>query len=181
MTATRALLRPAALLAIALLVINDHVLKARAPGLVTGKLSDIAGLVFFPLLLAAAAEQVGLRGGRAAVIGAAAATGIVFAAIKLWAPAGELYRMGLAALQWPFHAVAAVLRDGALPALGRVRLVQDPTDLIALPALLVPIALARAESASGEAGGAASTVALARPESVSGEAGGAASTVAPST
>jgi hypothetical protein len=141
--ATRALLRPAALLAIALLVINDHVLKARAPGLVTGKLSDVAGLVFFPLLLAAAAEQVGLRGGRAAVIAAAAATGIAFAAIKLWAPAGELYRVGLAALQWPFHALAALLDGSALPALGRVRLVQDPTDLLALPALLVPVALAR--------------------------------------
>jgi hypothetical protein len=141
--ATRALLRPAALLAIALLVVNDHVLKARAPGLVTGKLSDVAGLVFFPLLLAALAEQVGLRRGRAAVIAAAAATGIVFAAVKLWAPAGELYRAGLAALQWPFHAVAAAVTGHALPALGRVRLTQDPTDLIALPALLVPVALAR--------------------------------------
>lgn len=143
MIATRALLRPAALLSIALLVINDHVLKAHAPGLVTGKLSDVAGLSFFPLLLAAAAEQVGLRGGRAAVLAAAIATGLAFAAVKLWAPAGELYCVGFAALQWPFHAAAAAVTDTALPALGRARLVQDPTDLLALPMLLVPVALAR--------------------------------------
>ncbi len=142
MIATRALLRPTALLAIALLVINDHVLKAQVPGLVTGKLSDVAGLIFFPLLLAALAEQVGLRGGRAAVIAAAIATGLAFAAIKLWAPAADLYRLGLAALQWPFRAIAAAVTDTALPSLGRVQLVQDPTDLLALPALLVSVALA---------------------------------------
>jgi len=141
--ATRALLRPVALLAIALLVINDHVLKTRAPGLVTGKLSDLAGLSFFPLLLAAAAEQVGLRGDRAAVLAATIATGLAFSAVKLWAPAGELYRVGFAALQWPFRAVAAAITDTALPALGRAQLAQDPTDLLVLPALLVPIALAK--------------------------------------
>jgi hypothetical protein len=141
--ATRALLGPMALLAIALLVVNDHVLKARAPGLVTGKLSDVAGLIFFPLLLAALAEQVGLRRGRRAVIAAAIATGIVFAAIKLWEPAGDAYRVGLAALQWPFRVIAAAVTDTALPALGRAQLTQDPTDLLALPALIVPVALAR--------------------------------------
>jgi hypothetical protein len=142
-TATRALLRPVALLAIALLVINDHVLKARAPGVVTGKLSDVAGLIFFPLLLAAALEQVGLRGGRAAVLVSAIATCVAFAAIKTVPAAGDLYRVGLAALQWPLRALAAAAADTALPALGRARLMQDPTDLLALPALLIPLALAQ--------------------------------------
>ena len=36
--------------AILVLLINDHLLKGAAPGWVTGKLSDFAGLVFFPLL-----------------------------------------------------------------------------------------------------------------------------------
>lgn len=143
MIATRALLGPAALLAVALLVLNDHVLKAHAPGVVTGKLSDLAGLIFFPLLLAAAAEHAGLRRGRTAVIAAALATGAVFAAIKLWEPAGDLYRIGLAALQWPFRALAAALTDTALPALGRARLTADPTDLLVLPVLIVPVLLAR--------------------------------------
>ena len=39
------------LAAIALLFLNDHILKAAWPGLVTGKLSDVAGFVFFPFLL----------------------------------------------------------------------------------------------------------------------------------
>ena len=49
MIASRALATPIAIFAIALLVVNDHVLKLACPGLVTGKLSDFAGLMFFPL------------------------------------------------------------------------------------------------------------------------------------
>lgn len=142
MIATRALTAPVTVLAIAVLVVNDHVLKARAPGLVTGKLSDLAGMVFFPLLLAAAAEMLGIRRGRAAVIAAAIATGAVFAAIKLWAPAGDAYRVGLAALQWPFRVLAAAVTDTAIPGLGRARLTADPTDLVVLPALIAPVWLA---------------------------------------
>ena len=41
-------MHPVALAAIAVLVVNDHVLKSAYPGWLTGKLSDIAGLVFFP-------------------------------------------------------------------------------------------------------------------------------------
>jgi hypothetical protein len=143
--ASRALVRPIPLLAIALLVANDHALKAAYPGLVTGKLSDFAGLVFFPLLLAAAAEQVGVRRGVAAVVAAAIATGLSFAAIKLSPAAAEIYRVGLAGVQWPFRAAFAVLADDPVPAIGRVALVADPTDLVALVALAVPIALARRE------------------------------------
>lgn len=141
MIATRALAGPLPLLAIALLILNDHVLKARVPGVATGKLSDLAGMVFFPLLLAAMAEHVGLRR-RGTVAIAAVATGTVFAAIKLWAPAGDLYRVGLAALQWPFRALAASVTDTALPALGRAHLTTDLTDLVVLPALIVPVLLA---------------------------------------
>ena len=39
---------PPTLLALAVLVLNDHVLKQAAPGVVTGKLSDVAGLVLAP-------------------------------------------------------------------------------------------------------------------------------------
>jgi hypothetical protein len=41
----RLLAHPATTAAFAVLAINDHVLKARFPGVVTGKLSDLAGLV----------------------------------------------------------------------------------------------------------------------------------------
>jgi hypothetical protein len=142
-TASRALATPIALCAIALLIINDHVLKAAYPGFVTGKLSDFAGLVFFPLLLAAACEQIGLRCGMKTVVHAVCATAIVFAAIKLSASAGELYRLSIALLQWPFHALRALVAGDALPGVGRARLVADRTDLIALVALAVPVVLAR--------------------------------------
>ncbi|HMA97224.1 MAG TPA: hypothetical protein VKP30_31280, partial [Polyangiaceae bacterium] len=46
------LLHPASLLAITILLLNDHVLKAHYSSWLTEKLSDCAGLVFFPLLLA---------------------------------------------------------------------------------------------------------------------------------
>lgn len=47
------LARPSVLLAIGLLLLNDHCLKAHYPGVLTGKISDLAGLFFFPLLIAA--------------------------------------------------------------------------------------------------------------------------------
>jgi len=141
--ASRALATPVALFAIALLVVNDHVLKAAYPGLVTGKLSDVAGMMVFPLLLAAASEQLGFRRGMTTVVAAAIATGAVFASIKLSPAAGELYRVGLAVLQWPFRAALAAIAGDPVPAVGHARLVADRTDLIALLALTVPIALAR--------------------------------------
>jgi hypothetical protein len=79
MAATRGghLCHPVPLLAVLLLAVNDHLLKGSGvlPGTVTGKLSDFAGLFFFPLLLAA----VGWDGTLAT--GAVAA---VFTALKTW-------------------------------------------------------------------------------------------------
>ena len=59
------LLHTAPVTAIGLLVLNDHVLKAMAPGPITGVLSDLAGLAFFPLLLVAFVELFRLALGRA--------------------------------------------------------------------------------------------------------------------
>jgi len=60
------LLHPAVLAAIALFVVNDHVFKPAHPGWLTGKLSDVAGLVFFTL----AAVTGGRRARTFAVLGA---------------------------------------------------------------------------------------------------------------
>ena len=59
-----ALLHPLVLGAVALLLLNDHVFKARWPSWWTGKLSDVAGLVMFPLVLQALWEQARAWGGR---------------------------------------------------------------------------------------------------------------------
>jgi hypothetical protein len=125
------ILHPVTLGALGLLLLNDHVLKAAYPGLITGKLSDVAGMIFFPSLLVALGEVVlRLRSSRALVVGCVCATGFVFALTKSWEPAADVYRVALGLLQAPF-------RGGCAP----VRFVCDPTDLVALPALLVPLTL----------------------------------------
>ena len=81
------LVDPTVIGAVALLAVNDHVLKGRGwlPGWLTGKLSDLAGLYFFPVLLVVLAESLGRRRRPARSLTAAAATvltGLVFAALK---------------------------------------------------------------------------------------------------
>lgn len=135
------LLHPVVLLAIGVLLVNDHVLKAAWPGVVTGKLSDFAGLLFFPLFLQAVwevgAAAVG-RGGqpsRTVLVGAIVATGTAFAAIQLVPMATDGYRHGLGLLQWLAGLPLAILTGqpghGPVPA----QLTPDPTDLLALAVL----------------------------------------------
>ena len=124
------LLHPVALASIAVLLINDHVLKSRYPGWITGKLSDIAGLVFFPLLLRALVAPWQRRD---LLAGCIAATGLGFTAVKLWQPATTLCEFVLGALQWPF----GVLATGEFAPITPVDVVRDPTDLLALPALAI--------------------------------------------
>jgi hypothetical protein len=57
--------------------------------------------------------------------------------MKLEAHAGEAYRFGLALLQWPFRVAGAWLNGAAAPSLAKVSLVQDETDLIALPMIVL--------------------------------------------
>jgi hypothetical protein len=149
-----ALLHPIALAAIATLLLNDHVLKARFPGFVTGKLSDIAGLVFFPLLLAAAVEALSRAAGlvaadapalsrRRVIAGCAAATALAFAAVKTWEPATAACEAAFGVAQWPLRAGWALAR-GALPGMPvPARITCDPTDLVALPFAGVCLLLAR--------------------------------------
>jgi hypothetical protein len=143
------LLHPIALGAIALLVLNDQVLKRVAPGLVTGKLSDVAGLVFFPLFLVALVEvgQSLLGNWRGpshrVLIGACVATGIVFTLVKTTPLGEQVYEQGLGLLQWPFAALDAVLAGQALPTAYAVQSTQDATDLMTLPAVGVAYLVGR--------------------------------------
>lgn len=84
------LLDPFALAGVVALALNDWVLKGHAPGWLTGKLSDFAGLLFFPLLLTATFDTVlwlarrgdfSLRLGKLAL--AVGATGAGFVVWKL--------------------------------------------------------------------------------------------------
>ncbi|MBI5526247.1 MAG: hypothetical protein HY897_07925 [Deltaproteobacteria bacterium] len=136
------LVRPVPICGMALLLLNDHFLKHACPGVVTGKLSDLAGLLFFPLLLQALFEFARAAAGkfdghsRRELIAVVLLTAAVFATVKTWTPANELYRVAWGAMQWPFRAAAAAIRGEAVSGIRTVVLVRDPTDLAALPALL---------------------------------------------
>ncbi|GIH62467.1 hypothetical protein [Microbispora siamensis] len=115
---------PATVTAIGLLIVNDRVLKPLWPGVLTGKLSDLAGMLVAPpllALLAAYAARIARRvppGDRTAA-GAIALTGALFAWMKATETGAEA-----AARAW------AVLVPSS-------RVVADPTDLFALPVLAV--------------------------------------------
>ncbi|MBV8756985.1 MAG: hypothetical protein JO257_06915 [Deltaproteobacteria bacterium] len=123
-------LHPVALLAVIVLVVNDWVLKPRFHGAITGKLSDVAGLIFAPVLLSAViglALHVLRRGGRLThrrLVLCCLATAAGFAAVKLCAPVRE-------------H-LAALLGHHA-------EFYPDLTDLFTLPAVLVAYWIGRDE------------------------------------
>lgn len=134
------LAHPFSLTAIAVLVVNDHVLKAAWPGFVTGKLSDVAGLVFFPLLWVALLEPlVGAIRDRRSVAIAASLTAVAFALVKTWPPANFAYAVLGGVLQWPAVATQAWLAGLPLPSRFEVACVRDPSDLLALPAAWVAV------------------------------------------
>lgn len=119
--------QPVPMLSVLVLAVNDHILKGSGwlPGVITGKVSDIAGLFFFPLLLVAVVQGAqtlarlphAWRIPRAALTASATlATGLVFTAVKLHPPTNAL-----------------VARFWGV-------MVLDPTDLIAL-IMLIPAAL----------------------------------------
>jgi len=126
------LTHPASLAAIGLLLLNDHVLKRAYPSALTGKLSDFAGLFFFPYLIVAVLSMAGmalrpLSTGRSRTAGliqpalsslgavAIAGSALTFSLIKLYPGIGG----------WVSNLGRNVL---GLP----IQIVSDPTDLLAL-------------------------------------------------
>lgn len=113
----RALVHPLFWLALVVLVLNDHVWKHgdALPSVLTGKLSDFAGLLVAPAVLAvllSARSQTAFLAGHLAV-------GVGFVAINVSEPAARLVvdAVSLVGMEW--------------------RIWSDPTDLLALPALWV--------------------------------------------
>jgi hypothetical protein len=101
--------------ALASLLVNDHVLKRAhlLPGWLTGKLSDFAGMLVAPVLIATLLRVRG-RVGRMAVFSSVAG---VFAALKISRPFADLIEQITAYTPMPW------------------RLWCDPTDLVALTVL----------------------------------------------
>jgi hypothetical protein len=135
--ASEALLHPIVVAAIALWLFNDHYLKAAHPSWLTGKLSDVTSLIVFPLIPIAILERWRAPG-PVWRYGWLVATGLVMVTINLFDPAAWAYRQGLACAQWPVRAIWHLAHGHGLPGVAPVHLTMDPTDLLTLPALLVP-------------------------------------------
>lgn len=113
----RALRHPLWCAALAVLVVNDHLLKGAGllPGAITGKLSDVAGLIVAPALLA---TLVGAHR-RAALVACHVVPVLALALLKLVPGAAEAVVAAAAALGESWAIVA------------------DPTDVLASPAALL--------------------------------------------
>ena len=138
------LLHPVAVAAVLVLLLNDHVLKSAFPGLLTGKLSDVVGLVFFPLLVAAVGSRLLRRHPPGLVPASALSTAIAFALVKLTVPGSAAFAWLLGSAQWLI--VIALTGHATLQP---VAVVRDPTDLLALPAVLVAVRIARRSKPTG--------------------------------
>jgi hypothetical protein len=126
------LTHPVTCLALVLLIVNDHILKAMYGTWWTGKLSDVAWLVVGPPLLAmivaGAASLVGRRNpsARTCTRMSLAVVGVVFVLVKSTAVG------------------AAVASASLTPLAGPSVVLRDPTDLWALPAVALAWVVARA-------------------------------------
>lgn len=126
----REFLAPVPLCGVAVMALNDFALKPAFHNALTGKLSDFAICFFLPLYLSALAGIALAAPARLRLFAGALATALVFAALKLSpAAAGAFTR-----------AVAALVRPAGF---GTLRAAADPTDLIALPMVLVALWYAR--------------------------------------
>lgn len=106
------LAHPVSVALLAIWAVNDHVWKDEFGSWWTGKLSDLAGMVVFPLLIAVAINRWTRRPMELAI----AFTASFFTAINVFAPADV-------ATEWLLSLIV------------NSRLTMDPTDLVVLPAL----------------------------------------------
>ena len=118
---------PLPLTAVALMVVNDRVLKPRIGNAVTGKLSDIAICFFLPLFTSALLGFAWQKHPRARVLAGAGIAALVFVGQEMW--------------PWFQDAFLATMGFVGTPlGLSGFVLTSDATDLLAL--LVVPLAVA---------------------------------------
>jgi hypothetical protein len=124
------LVHPLALIALCGLAANDHVLKAAFPSPATGKLSDFAGLVVAPLVLATCARWLLPATSLVRIrVGSAAVVVLGFVVVKLSSGGALAFGWSLGVTQWLLGGWLA----GGQPQPAAI--VADPTDLVALPAV----------------------------------------------
>lgn len=142
------LVRWPAVLSLAVLVVNDHLLKPVFASWWTGKLSGVAAMVVVPFFVLGGLEVVRRRPlsphARSRVLAAVGTTiAVTMVGVELLPWMSGVYEVSFGVLRWPLDVVLAVARNGELPAVGRVVQTMDPTDLVTVPAGLLPWAWAR--------------------------------------
>jgi hypothetical protein len=75
------------------------------------------------------------------LVAAACLTGLTYVGMLLVPAVADAYSWLFGMLQWPFRIARAVIVGAALPNPVRVFFAADPTDMLTLPALVVPLAL----------------------------------------
>lgn len=125
------------LVAVAVLTLNDMVLKARFHNALTGKLSDLAGCFFLPLWLSALLRLVTRWPLETRLRWGAAATTVLFVAISTSRLAADL----VCAALLPFAQVLGITR---------LHIAADPTDLLALPMVWLAVTWGRKQTSTGE-------------------------------
>jgi hypothetical protein len=137
-----ALLHPVTLTALALWAINDHLLKGWGPALLTGKLSDLAGLAVCPTVLLGIVEwcapQLVRRHWRTLLIASCAAIGLLVVGLELSKAVQLAYQHTLGGARFVAGTLVAWLCDSRAPAFVLVSITPDVSDLLTLPALAIP-------------------------------------------
>lgn len=137
-----ALLHPITLTALGLWAINDHLLKGCGPALLTGKLSDVAGLAVCPTVLLGILEwcapELVRRHWRILLLASCAAIGLLVVGLELSKPVQLAYRYALGAAWFVAADLLAWLRGAPAPVFTLVSTTPDVTDLLTLPALAIP-------------------------------------------
>jgi hypothetical protein len=117
-----AMLHPLTLVSLVILLLNDHVWKWAHPSWLTGKLSDVAGMILAPIVLSVATRH------RAPGL-CALAVAVVFTLVKTWSPAnhawcammGPLVRDPTDLIALPFAALAVLVAGASMDTSTRTR------------------------------------------------------------
>jgi hypothetical protein len=125
------LVQPVSWIAISLILFNALFLQVFYPSWLSGKLADLGWMIVLPLVVSCLLSLIPLfRKTRLIPILAALLTGLVFTLLKVSPQFNHLARQSFTAMfGWP------------------LKLALDPSDLLVLPALLIPVLLSRQEHA----------------------------------
>jgi hypothetical protein len=127
--------------------VNDHILKALYGNWWTGKLSDLSGLVVFPVALYSAYEiywavrKQAPKHLKLTLKVSVLITGGLLFSINTVSSVEHFSSFAIAYIQWPFRALMSLFKEGPLPTLNVLKTTMDATDLLTLPTLIIPYIL----------------------------------------